>query len=378
MFAIVPTRIFTGDGFLTQHSVLIAHGKISQIVPVEKLPNNIEKHEYPGCTLTSGFIDLQVNGGGGVMFNRDTSVEGIEAITTAHRRFGTTYILPTLITDTKERMKKALKAADNAIQRGIDGVLGVHLEGPWLNPEKKGAHNDRCFHIPTSDELDAYPWLKSGKVLCTLAPEKVPLEIIQQLKNSGVIVFAGHSNANYGQIHQATLESLDGYTHLFNAMSPITNREPGLVGIALNHDQGACSIITDGIHVHPQNVLMAKKLKPNNKLFIVTDAMATVGSSTDQFILNDEVITVQGNKLVNKNGSLAGAHVTFEDCVKNIIDWGINEDEALRMASTYPAQVLGVDDRLGHIRKGYEATFTLLNQHIQTVCCYVRGKLYLA
>ncbi|MFA0729012.1 N-acetylglucosamine-6-phosphate deacetylase, partial [Vibrio sp. 10N.222.48.A4] len=242
--AISALRIFDGEKMHYESALLWQENHIVSIVPENRIPAQAEVIRYPSSTLTPGFIDLQVNGGGGVMFNQQTDVKGIETICHAHRKHGTAYLLPTLISDSSEKIKQALLATRSALENKTKGVLGVHLEGPWLSPEKKGAHDTSHFYDPTVAGLLDLPWLTQGKTLITLAPEAVNSAAIDWLSRKGVLVSCGHSNATEQQLSEETLSHIDGFTHLYNAMSPLNGREPGVVGTALMTDHAWCSIIT--------------------------------------------------------------------------------------------------------------------------------------
>lgn len=376
MLAIIPKRIFDGHKFHSNSALMIQDQKIIGRCRIETLPENIKIHHFKDATLVPGFIDLQVNGGGGVMFNQETTFEGIAKICSAHRNYGTTHLLPTLISDSKTQITNALRATQLAISKGINEVLGVHLEGPWLNQIKKGAHDSNLFHSPSHTEISNYPWLTNGKVLCTVAPEMLSIEQLQILKQHDIIIFAGHSDATFNEFLSEKSSLISGFTHLFNAMSPLTGREPGVVGAAFSLNHAACSIIADGIHVHPSNILNAHKIKPHSKLFLVTDAMASVGSLNNSFLLNGEEITVENNTLINEQGNLAGAHIGMDASVANLIKWGIEEGEAYRMAGYYPAKAINVDDKLGLIQPGYQASLTLLSSDNTCIATYVNGTRY--
>lgn len=373
--AVSATRLFDGHTYY-QDSALVWEGQtITSILPLEKLPPNIEHQHFEGALIAPGFIDLQVNGGGGVMFNSDISAAAMGTICEAHRAHGTAYLLPTLISSTPEDLSQALSSLQQAKQQHIPGVLGVHLEGPWLNVDKKGAHNASLFYAPTAEQLAQFPWPKEGKVLVTAAVENIEVSALEYLKQVGVTLSCGHSNAQIAQLTEQKLSLVDGFTHLFNAMSPLEGREPGTVGAALKTDHAWCSIITDGIHVHPDSVRIASKIKPTGKLLVVTDAMASVGSENNSFVLDGEVISVKDNKLVNSRGSLAGAHIGMDQSIANLIAWGFAEEESLRMASTYPAQALACHN-LGLLRPGMTAAATILNADYQTTGVLVDGKLF--
>ncbi|RJX75364.1 N-acetylglucosamine-6-phosphate deacetylase [Vibrio sinensis] len=375
MKAISASRIFDGEQYHHNCALVWDEQHLISILPLEQLDSDIDCTHYPDALITPGFIDLQVNGGGGVMFNSDTSVESIDRICAAHRQHGTAYLLPTLITATPKKMADALNAAQAAIEHKVRGVLGVHLEGPWLNAGKKGAHDANLFSTPNIEQLQQLPWLKDGEVLVTLAAENVSMEALEWLNQHGIHLSCGHSNAQSNDLTEQKLSTINGFTHLFNAMSPMEGREPGTLGTALMADHAWCSIITDGIHVHPQNVLLSQRLKPTGKLLIITDAMATVGSDTDYFELDGERISIIDNKLVNAAGSLAGAHIGMDQSVANAVLWGIEEAEALRMASTYPAQALKCTD-LGVLKRNARAAATILDDQLKTQAVLVDGELF--
>ncbi|EGA66602.1 N-acetylglucosamine-6-phosphate deacetylase [Vibrio brasiliensis] len=373
--AISAPRLFDGNNYHHNCALVWQEDQIVSILPMSELPNEIEHQHFPNGIIAPGFIDIQVNGGGDVMFNNDITAQGMETICRAHRQHGTAYLLPTLISSTPQNIQAALNATEQAIAESVAGVLGVHLEGPWLNKDKKGAHDANLFYAPSSDQLEQFQWPTQGKVLVTAAVENIDSSALKWMKKHGIILSCGHSNAKAAQLTEEKLSLVDGFTHLFNAMSPFEGREPGVVGTALNTDHSWCSIITDGIHVHPQSFVLAHKAKPQGKLLIVTDAMATLGSKTNQFVLDGETIKVVDNKLVNSNGSLAGAHIGMDQSVANVIKWGIEEDEALRMASTYPAQAINCND-LGLLEPHFRAAATVLDDNYQTQAVVVDGYLY--
>ncbi len=373
--AISAKRIFDGTHY-HDDAALIWEGKtIKGIVPLSELPQDIEPQHFEDSIIAPGFIDLQVNGGGDIMFNNDISPTGVDVICQAHRKHGTAYLLPTLISSTPDNITKALTAIEKAINTDVHGVLGIHLEGPWLNQDKKGAHNSELFYAPSPEQLSKFPWLTKGKMLVTAAVENLSIESLQWLTEQGVIISCGHSNAKAEQLPNEKIQLTDGFTHLYNAMSAFEGREPGTVGTALLTDHAWCSIITDGVHVHPQSFLLAGRIKPKGKLLIVTDAMATLGSVNNQFVLDGETIRVVDNKLVNSRGNLAGAHIGMDESVANVIKWGVEEQEALKMASTYPAQAMTCDN-LGLLKSGYRAAATILNSDYQSQAVLVDGVMY--
>lgn len=373
--AITAKRIFDGHEFHINSALVWDRQHIISIVPEVELTAEIEVHCYPNCTVTPGFIDLQVNGGGGVMFNQQTNVRGVETICHAHRKHGSAYLLPTLVSDTREKMKEALGTIKDAISQRIPGVLGIHFEGPWLNPDKRGAHFEKFLYSPEISELQNMPWLTDGKVLVTLAPECIKTSSLEWLANNNITLSCGHSNATQQELSKS-IKSLSGFTHLFNAMSPLTGREPGVVGSALATDNAWCSVIADGVHVSSHNVLLSQKIKPKGKLLVVTDAMATLGDSRDDFVLGEETIHVDGKKLVNAEGNLVGAHIGMDESLANLIDWGISEPEAIKMVSSYPAHAINMNDCIGYLQPGYSASATILDENYKALSVLVDGNLF--
>ncbi|HZX92221.1 MAG TPA: N-acetylglucosamine-6-phosphate deacetylase, partial [Rudaea sp.] len=349
--AFVNGRVLTGERFLAGHAVLVDDGRISAVVKAtDPRARGAEAHDLNGASLVPGFIDCQVNGGGGVLFNDAPSVETIQRIGTAHAMFGTTGFLPTLISDDVEVMRTAIQSVDQAIGAGVPGVLGIHLEGPYLAPDRRGIHNAAKFHIPREDDLALAASLRHGCTLLTLAPERVSAQAVGTLAARGVIVAAGHTAADYAATRRALDAGMRGFTHLFNAMTPLQSREPGVVGAALEDSASWCGLIVDGYHLHPAVLRIALAAKAQGKLFLVTDAMPPVGSAGDTFELNGETITCRDGRCVNARGTLAGSSLDMAAAVRNTIEQaGISPEEALRMASTYAADFLGLGATHGQI-----------------------------
>lgn len=373
--AITAHTLFDGERYFERHALVYEHTKIVDIIPIEQLDASIERVDYGKATIVPGFIDIQVNGGGGVMLNDQQSVTAIETMINAHRQGGTAYLLPTLVSEKPPTMAAALEAVSVGMEQKIDGLLGIHLEGPWLNPAKKGAHDQNNFYSPTVEQLEAFPWLNNGLNVITLAPEQVEAKSLKWLSDKGCIIAAGHTNL-VEQDLAGKHESIDGFTHLYNAMSSQTGRELGAVGIALSDDERWVSFIADGIHVHPKNLLMAMKLKPKDKMVLVTDAMASVGNPDESFVLDGQVIRVKDGKLVNEAGSLAGAHITMAQSVKNLIDWGVDAAHVYQMASKNPAHALNLGKELGYLKAGYRASATVLDRNGESNCVLVDGTLH--
>ncbi len=366
-FALTGARIFDGETLLPDTAVVVLEGHrilklIDRRTPAFAGLKPRQIIELDGGVLAPGFIDLQVNGGGGALLNKTPSVEGVAAILRGHRQFGTTALLPTLISDTREVHKAAAAAVIEAAARGLRGVLGLHVEGPCFNPRRHGAHKLELLRGLDNDDIE---WLTSlsgqdnentFKVVVTLAPECTAPASIARLAAAGIRVCAGHTDASFAEITCGLEAGVSGFTHLYNAMSSLTAREPGAVGAALTDPGSWAGIIVDGHHVHPAAVKLAYRAKPEGKLYLVSDAMATVGSRDKTFQLYGETIREEQGRLVNAEGVLAGSAIGLMDAVKNCVECvGIPLPQALRMASLYPAQFLRLDHCLGRIKAGYRA-----------------------
>jgi len=374
--AFVNGRILTGERFLTGHAVLVDSGRISAVVETTDPRVRVaEAQDLNGASLVPGFIDCQVNGGGGVLFNDAPNVDTIRCIGAAHAKFGTTGFLPTLISDDVAVMRMAIQSVDQAISAGVPGVLGIHLEGPYLAPDRRGIHNAAKFHIPRDEDLALVSSLRHGRTLITLAPERVSAEAIGTLVARGVIVAGGHTAADYAATRRALDAGMRGFTHLFNAMTPLQSREPGVVGAALEDSASWCGLIVDGYHLHPAVLRVALAAKAKGKLFLVTDAMPPVGSDDETFELNGETITCRDGRCVNANGTLAGSSLDMAAAVRNTIEQaGISRQEALRMASTYAADFLGLSATHGQIAEGYAADFVVLDDALQVRETWISGE----
>ncbi len=374
--AFVNARVLAGDRFLAGHAVLVDGGRISGVVEAtDARVRGADVHDLHGASLVPGFIDCQVNGGGGVLFNDAPSVDTIRRMGAAHARFGTTGYLPTLISDDVDVMRAAVAAVDEAIGAGVPGVLGIHFEGPYLAPERRGIHNAAKFHIPQSGDIELVSSLRRGRTLITLAPERVGAEAISSLVEHGVIVAGGHTAADYATTRRALDAGMRGFTHLFNAMTPMQSREPGVVGAALEDPASWCGLIVDGFHLHPAVLRIALAAKPRGKLFLVTDAMPPVGSADDTFELNGETITCRDGRCVNARGTLAGSSLDMAAAVRNTIEQAcLAPPEALRMASTYPADFLGLGSTHGQIAAGYAADFVVLDDALGVRETWIGGK----
>jgi N-acetylglucosamine-6-phosphate deacetylase len=374
--ALVNGRLLRDSGWVENQVVLIDGARIGRIVARDSAWSADTTYDLHGQILLPGFIDVQVNGGGGVLFNDDPSVESIREIGRAHRRFGTTGFLPTLISDDLDVVSRAVKAAQDAIEAGVPGVLGIHIEGPFLNAARKGVHDETKLRWLNEDALGLLTSLKGGKTLVTLAPERTTPQIIRKLSDAGVIVSAGHTNGTYAEIRTALDHGLTGFTHLFNAMSQLTGREPGAVGAALDDDGSWCGIILDGHHVDPVVLKIAMRSKRRDRFMLVTDAMPTVGAPNKTFNLQGRPISVAyDNMLVDENGRLAGSDIDMATAVRNSLEMlDVDLPHAARMASLYPATFLGLDREFGRIEPGYRADLVLVDEGLNVIETWIDGQ----
>lgn len=365
---------FLENQWLTNHAVIIAEEKIIAICESNNLPATVTNTiDLQGQRLIPGLIDTQVNGGGGVLFNDAPTVETLRVMGKAHRQFGTTGFYPTLISDDLSVVAKAIAAVKQAIAEKVPGVLGIHLEGPFLNPERKGVHDASKFKIIDEAAFELLTSLKVGKTLITIAPELTTPEMIKRFVDAGVVVAAGHSAANYEQTKTALAAGLSSFTHLFNAMTPLTSREPGMVGAILEDKNSWCGIIVDGFHVHPATLKIAHQAKAAGKMVLVTDAMPSVGAADKNFMLNGELIQCKNGKLTTATGTLAGSDLDMLTAVKNTVNMvGIDWDEAIQMASKYPAAMMG-ENNLGAIKVGYNASMILIDENFQQLRSWIDG-----
>lgn len=354
--ALVGARILATGRFLAAHAVVMERGRITAVVPEADVPGDCSRIKLGGGDLLPGFIDCQVNGGAGVLFNDSPTVDGIKAIGAAHRRFGTTGFLPTLISDDITVIERAIDAVQRAIYEEVPGLLGIHLEGPFLNPHRAGIHDRARLREFDAASASALTRLGGGRTVITLAPECAPAGAIKTLASRGALVCAGHSDATYLETRRALAEGLRGFTHLFNAMSPFTSREPGMVGAALSDRESWCGVIADLHHVHPASLALALRAKGSDRFFLVTDAMPTVGWDKKSFMLGATPVTEKDGRLTGPDGTLAGAHLDMATAVRNMISGvGISPVAAIAMASASPAAFLGLEQVRGRIAPGLAA-----------------------
>ena len=372
-FTLANCDIYTSEAVLTDHVLVVEDGLIAAIRPTGAGPAG-EVIDLGGQCVAPGFIDVQVNGGGDVLFNDQPKPEAIRAIAAGHRKFGTTDILPTYITGPIEGMRLAVGAIAAARKDGEAGILGIHFEGPLINESKLGVHDRQHLRHADDEIFEIMTSLGDGKTIVTLAPEVVSVGFIRRLAERGVLVAAGHTNATADQIDTALGEGLVLGTHVWNAMSSMTSREPGAVGALLAARAAWCDFVADGHHISfPTLSASIKAAAP--RAFLVTDAMSPVGGTMGGYALGQYNVTVKDGKCVTEDGTLAGSALDLATAVRNLIQKiGIPKDEALRMASTYPAQFLGLAESRGRIAPGYPAHLAIFDNGINVTAVVFNGK----
>jgi N-acetylglucosamine-6-phosphate deacetylase len=370
--AVIATRLFTGNAFATDHAVLIEAGRVRDVVPAHDLAGGIVVDRLADdLILAPGFIDVQVNGGGGVLFNDTPDLPTLRRTVRSHRRFGTTALLPTLITDTDAKLRQAVETLAAAMANGEPGIVGLHLEGPFLNPERRGVHRADMIRA-MSDEDVAYLCGNTPRpLMLTLAPEMVSPDAIRRLTDAGIVLSIGHTDATYEQARDAGAR---GFTHLFNAMPPFAGRAPGPVGAALDNSQCYAGIIVDGHHVHPASLRIAMRALKPERTMLVTDAMASVGADIESFVLQGQRVAVRDGRLTTEDGTLAGAHLDMASAVRNTISMlGASLADALRMASATPAAFLRIDEHRGSLLPGRWADMVGLTDSVAVRAVWVAG-----
>jgi len=376
-FAIVGARIFDGQAWHNRSALVLRNGTVERIEAGHDLPAGLDVVELDGGMIAPGFVDLQVNGGGGVMLNDAPSVEAIRTICAAHAPFGTTALLPTLITDTPELTAQTVAAGAEAARKRVPGFLGLHLEGPHLSLARKGAHDPALIRPMTSDDEAALIAAreKMPVLLTTIAPESVELAQVTRLSQAEVVVSLGHTDTSYATARAFAGAGATMATHLFNAMSQIGNREPGVAGAAIDSETLYAGLIADGIHVHPATMEIALKSKKGaGKIFLVTDAMAPIGTNMKSFTLNGRLIKRENGSLRLEDGTLAGADLDMISAVRFVHErLGLELDEALRMASLYPAEAVGQDGRLGRLMTGSAANIVHLSDDLSVRGVWIEG-----
>jgi N-acetylglucosamine-6-phosphate deacetylase len=363
----------------TVHSAATIDVVDGHIVALEPGISGAADIDLQGGWLVPGFIDTQVNGGGGVLFNDDISVDAIAAIGAAHARFGTTAFLPTLISDSPEHIVAALEAVDAAIAAGVPGVVGVHIEGPFINEVKRGIHEaDRIR--PIDAELVAMLGKpRAGRVVLTVAPERVGVDHIRALVDHGVIVCAGHTNATYDEVRAAIDAGMTGFTHLFNAMSPLTHRAPGVVGAALDSPETWCGLIVDNAHLHSATVRIALRAKGLDRVMLVTDAMPSVGTDQGDFMLQGKHIQVRDGVCTYEDGTLAGSDLDMATAFRNVVETtGLAPADVVRMSSESAAAFLGLSATHGTLAVGRRADWVVLDTEFRARETWIGGAVFAA
>lgn len=374
--ALVNGRVLLPDGFVDGRAIVLDAGRIAAVVEEADLQPGTERHDLGGGLLVPGFIDTQVNGGGGVLFNDAPTADTIRTIGRAHRSFGTTGFLPTLISDDLSVIRAGIEAVETAIDEGVPGVLGIHIEGPFLNEHRKGIHDADKIRELDEEGLAVLTSMRRGRTMVTVAPECTTPEMIARLVDAGVVVSAGHSNGKYADVAAAIEAGLSGITHLFNAMSPLGAREPGVVGAGLENETIWCGIIVDGHHVSPTTLKLALRCKPPEKFMLVTDAMPSVGSATKEFVLQGKRISARDGVCVDSRGTLAGSDLDMAWAIRNAVRLlGIAPETAFLMASRAPAEFLGMEQDRGVIAIGRCADLALLDDNLLVRETWIAGEL---
>ena len=375
-FAFTQARVLLDGAFAdgVAVAVVVEGDRIAAVLPERDLPADIAREALGGDILAPGFIDTQVNGGGGALFNDDPSVETIRVIGAAHARYGTTGFLPTLISDDLDVSRAGTAAVDAAIAGGASGVLGIHIEGPFINRARKGIHAADRSRALDEEGLAARTSSRRGRTLVTVAPECGAADQIRRLTAAGVTIAAGHTEATHAEVVAAIDAGLTGFTHLFNAMSQLGNREPGVVGAALADPRAWCSLIVDGFHVSPVTLGLALRCKPLDRFLLVTDAMPSTGATERDFTLQGRAITARDGKLMAEDGTLAGSYLDMLSAVRNAHRMlNVPLEAALAMASEVPARFLGLAERYGRIAPGMTASLVAITPDLAAARVWIDG-----
>jgi len=378
--AVSAARVFTGETLVADHAVLVEAGRVCDVVPATRLEGGIAVERLSDdLILTPGFVDVQVNGGGGVLFNDSPDLPTLRQVVRAHRRFGTTSLLPTLITDTEAKLRQAVDTVAAAVASGEPGVAGLHLEGPFINPDRRGVHRAEHVRALRADDVAYLCGAAVRPLLLTLAPETVSNETVSMLASAGVIVSIGHTDATYEQVRTALGAGARGFTHLFNAMPPLAGRAPGPVIAALDDARSFASVIVDGHHVHPANLRVALRQLTSRRAMLVTDAMASIGTDMAGFMLQGRRIVVADGRLTTEDGTLAGAHLDMASAVRRTMAMlGVGLADALRMASATPADFLGIAGARGRLLPGRMADMVAVTDAIDVRGVWIAGARVLA
>lgn len=368
-------RIFTGDAMIADHAVRFEGARVLAIVPRREIPSTDDVADLGGGILAPGFIDVQANGGGGTLLNSEPTPEGVRNIAAAHRKFGTVGLLPTVITDTPVVMARAIAAVREARAAGCASVLGIHVEGPFLDKQRKGAHDPALIRPITDADVDLLTNARCGKLMLTLAPNRVPPQTVRELARRGVLVSLGHAEATMAEAQAALDAGAAAFTHLYNAMSQLTGREPGMVGAALSDPHAFIGLIADGHHVHDAALKLAIAAAGGSRIMLITDAMSSAADGPDRFMLQGREVRLVNDRLQLADGALAGSNLTMDAAVRYCVNTlGIDLADTLRMASLNPARFLGVDGELGRIGPGTRASLVHLDNDLRVTKTWVEGQ----
>jgi N-acetylglucosamine-6-phosphate deacetylase len=367
--AITAQKVFDGTSLQAGFAVIIARGRIEAVQPVATLPAGLPLLDLGEGVVAPGFVDIQVNGGGGVLLNAAPNPAGMQAIAAAHARFGTTSMLPTVITDSMPVMQASVDAAVAALRAQVPGVVGLHMEGPFLDPARKGAHPAEHVRLPTAEDIAflerAARQLTAlgGTFLVTVSPAHVGAAAVSSLAAAGAIVSLGHSDATAAQANAALAAGAHGFTHLFNAMSQLGHRAPGMVGAALADTEAYCGLIADGHHVDPVAILAALNAKGAGHIALISDAMPSAAGGPDQFELGGRKVTRSGSRLTLADGTLAGCDITMLDAVRYMVrELRVPLADVLTMATATPAAFVGRRPEMGTLVPGARADLVYLNE----------------
>lgn len=373
--ALAGARIFDGSAFHDDHAVVIDGARITALVPRAQMPGGVEVRALSGGVLAPGFIDVQVNGGGGALLNDEPSAATVRRIAESHRKFGTTGLLPTVITDAPSVIHRAIDAVRAARSEGVAGVLGIHVEGPFLDVERKGAHALRFIREMTEADVDEIAAADCGAVMLTLAPNRVKPDLIRRLTDRGVLVSLGHAEASHTEAVAALAAGARAFTHLFNAMSQMNGREPGMVGAALSDADSFVGLIADGFHVHDAAMTVAIAAKAKGRMMLVSDAMPPAAGGPDQFELQGRVVLRKDGRLQLEDGTLAGSNLTMDEAVRYCVQQlGVPLGDVLQMASRNPADFLKRGDELGRIAPGALASLVHLGDDLRVLETWIEGR----
>jgi N-acetylglucosamine-6-phosphate deacetylase len=374
-FALLAPRLFDGEAFREDHAVIVEDRLIREIVPRSAISGAVEIRKLDNGFIAPGFIDVQVNGGGGVLLNETPTAEGARRIAGAHRTFGTTGLLPTVITDAPEVMASAIAGVREARLGGAANILGLHIEGPFIDRARKGAHDERFIRSMTAEDVEQLAGARCGRLMLTLAPNCVDPGLVRDLVKRGILVSLGHAESGWQAAAAAVAAGATAFTHLFNAMSQMTGREPGMVGAALASQAAFCGLIADGHHVHDVSARIALAALGRDRIMLITDAMPPAAGGPDVFRLQGREVMRKNGRLELADGTLAGSNLTMDEAVRYCVrQLGVALEDALCMASLTPARFLKLDDRLGRIAPGYLASLVHLSDELKVRGTWVEGR----